>query len=85
VRKGHSGGTKMFKKLFGAKKDAFKALLQNRSSTDCNPRYTEARKAAALLKPSECCHMGKGIWPNRHIVLNCEFSATIKFIVAEKV
>jgi len=31
-----------------AKKDAFKALLQNRSSSDLQTRYTEMRKAAAL-------------------------------------
>jgi len=36
------------KEAIRAKKDAFKALLQNRSSTDLQSRYTEARKAAAL-------------------------------------
>ena len=30
-----------------AKKDAFKSLLQNRSSFDLQSRYSEARKAAA--------------------------------------
>jgi len=36
------------KEAIRAKKDAIKALLQNRSSSDLQSRYTEARKAAAL-------------------------------------
>jgi len=31
-------------------------------------------RVGRLLKPSECCHIGKGVWPNRQIT----------FIVAEK-
>jgi len=41
-------GTRMLKKLFEQIKAAFKALLQNMSSSDLQSRYTEARKAAAL-------------------------------------
>ena len=38
-----------------AKRDAFKALLQNRLSSDLQSRYTEARKAAtsAVKKSKE--------------------------------
>ena len=36
------------KKAILAKKDAFKAWLQNKSSSDLQSRYTEARKAATL-------------------------------------
>ena len=36
------------KEAFRAKKNAFKALLQDRSSSDLQSRYTEARKAATL-------------------------------------
>ena len=36
----------MFKEAIRAKKDAFKALLQNRSSSDLQSRYTEAQNAA---------------------------------------
>ena len=35
------------KETIRAKKDAFKALLQNRSSSDLQSRYSEAQKAAA--------------------------------------
>ena len=35
------------KKVIREKKDAFKALLQNRSSSDLQFRYLEARKSAA--------------------------------------
>ena len=35
------------KEAIRAKKDAFKALLQNRSLSDLQFRYSEARKAAA--------------------------------------
>ena len=34
-------------KAIRAKKDAFKSLLQNRSSSDLQSRYSEARKSAA--------------------------------------
>jgi len=44
VRREHPGGTKMLKKLFKQRKmHAFKALLQNKSSSDLQSRYTEAR------------------------------------------
>ena len=36
------------KEAIRAKKDAFKALLQNTSSSDSQSRYTEARKVATL-------------------------------------
>ena len=35
------------KEAIQAKKDAFKALLQNKSSSDLQSRYSEVRKAAA--------------------------------------
>ena len=39
-----------------AEKNAFKAMLQNRSSSDMQSRFSEARKAAALaLKTSKEC------------------------------
>ena len=42
------------KEAIRAKKNAFEALLQNRSSSDLQSRYTEARKAAVLaVKMSE--------------------------------
>ena len=43
------------KEAIGAKKDAFKALLQDRSSSDLQSRYTEARKVAtsAVKKSKE--------------------------------
>ena len=42
------------KKAIRAKKDAFKALLQDRSSSDLQYRYTEARKAAtSAVKKSQ--------------------------------
>ena len=37
------------KEAIRAKKDAFKASLQNRSSSDLQSRYSEARKAAAQV------------------------------------
>ena len=39
-----------FKEDIRAKKDAFKALLQDRSSSDLQFRYTDARKAATLTE-----------------------------------
>ena len=36
------------KEAIRAKKDAFKALLQNRSSSDLQSRYSEARKTATV-------------------------------------
>ena len=42
------------KEAIRANKDAFKALLQNRSSSDLQSRYTEARKAAtSIVKKSK--------------------------------
>ena len=38
----------MVKEAIRAKKDAFKALRQNRSLSDLQSRYTEARKAATV-------------------------------------
>ena len=48
VRKEHLGGTKEIKEAIRAKKDAFKAWQQDRSSSELQSRYTEARKAATL-------------------------------------
>ena len=48
VRKEHLGGTKRLQKATRAKKDAFKAWLQDRSSSDLQSQYTEERKAETL-------------------------------------
>ena len=46
ARKDHLGGTKQLKKLFEQRKMPCKTLLQDRSSSDLQSRYTEVRKAA---------------------------------------
>ena len=46
VRKEHLGGTKRLKKLFEQRKMRSRPLLQERSSSDLQSRYTEVRKAA---------------------------------------
>ena len=45
------------KKAIRATKDAFKAFLQNRSKSDLQFQYSEARKAAAqaVKMPEKCC------------------------------
>jgi len=51
-------------------------VKNGRSAKDCAPeRLRCGTIEKELLKPSECSHMGRGLWPNRHIT----------FIVAEKV
>ena len=48
------------KETIQAKKDAFKALLQNRSSSDLQSRYSELRKSAAqAVKMSKECSLEK--------------------------
>ena len=48
------------KKAIRAKKDTFKALLQNRSSSNLQSRYSEARKAAAqAVKMFKECSWGE--------------------------
>ena len=46
MRKEHLGGTKRLKKLFEQRKIRSRPWLQDRSSSDLQSRYTEARKAA---------------------------------------
>ena len=55
VRKEHLGGTKRLKKLFEQRKMRLRPWLQDRSSSDLQSRYTEARKAAtsAVKKSKE--------------------------------
>ena len=50
VRKEHLGGTKRLKKLFEQRKMFSRALLQERSLSDMQFWYTEARKAASLAE-----------------------------------
>ena len=61
VRKEHLGGTKRLKKLFEQRKMRSRPLLQERSSSDLQFRYTEARKAAtSAVKKSRRSH-GKSL------------------------
>jgi len=63
----------MFKSLI-----AYDCSMCDYSGQQCCVKGTlisyDALVGWGLLKPSECRHMGRGIWPNRHLT----------FIVAEE-
>jgi len=62
------------KEAIQTKKDAFKALLQNWSSTNLQSRYTEVRKAAALavkkFKEKSCEEFGCWLGSNYSSAFN---------------
>ena len=64
-----------------AKKDAFKALLQNRSSSDLQSRYSETRKSAAqavkMFKERSWDEFGRQLDSN-YLSANKVFSQTIR-------
>ena len=67
------------KETIRAKKDAFKAWLQDRSSSDLQSRYTEARKAAtsAVFLPYFLKISGYIIALPLFLILNCCITAGI--------